>query len=65
MWLQPFPDLVSGQELRNQTGIEAYWKILMTPNLWLTPGFQVVWNPSGNPSVDRIFIPHIKFRLSY
>ena len=52
-------------KLRNQTGFEAYWKMLLTPNLWITPGFQFLWNPSLNPTADRVFIPHIKFRLAY
>jgi hypothetical protein len=64
IWFEPLPDLVP-MKLRNQTGFEAYWKLLLTPNLWITPGFQFLWNPSLNPDVDRVFIPHIKFRLAY
>lgn len=64
IWFEP-RDLVPGFELRNQTGFEAYWKILLTPNLWITPGFQFLWNSSLNPTEDRVFIPHIKFRLAY
>ena len=64
IWLQPHADL-GGMELRNQTGFEAYWKVLLTPNLWVTPGFQFVWNPALNPAADRYFIPHFKFRLAY
>ena len=62
---EPLRDLVPGMELRNQTGFEAYWKVLLTPNLWITPGFQYLWNPSLNPTADRVFIPHIKFRVAY
>ncbi len=65
IWFEPLPDLLPGTELRNQTGFEAYWKVLLTPNLWITPGFQFLWNPSLNPAADRVFIPHIKFRLAY
>jgi hypothetical protein len=65
IWHEPLRDLIQGMELRNQTGFEAYWKILMTPNLWITPGFQFLWNPSLNPTADRVFMPHIKFRLAY
>ena len=65
IWFEPPPELLPGTELRNQTGFEAYWKILLTPNLWITPGFQFLWNPSLNPTADRVFIPHIKFRLAY
>jgi len=65
LWLKPHSDLVPGVELRNQSGFEAYWKMLVTPNLWVTPGFQFIWNPSFNPTTDSIFIPHLKFRLAY
>ncbi len=65
IWLDPFPDLLPGIEVSSQTGFEAYWKILLTPNLWITPGFQFLWNPSLNPAADRVFIPHLKFRLAF
>jgi hypothetical protein len=65
IWFKPLPDLIPDVKLRNQTGFEAYWKILLTPNLWITPGFQFLWNPALNPTVDRVFIPHLKFRLAY
>jgi len=65
IWFEPLPDLFPDTELRNQTGFELYWKLLVTPNLWITPGFQFLWNPSLNPEADRVFIPHIKFRLAY
>lgn len=65
IWFEPLPDLVPGVKLRNQTGFEAYWKILLTPNLWITPGFQFIWNPALNPTADRLFIPQFKFRLAY
>ena len=64
MWTQPFENIFTfGQ--RNQTGWEAYWRMLVTPNLWITPGLQVVYNPSFNPGVNTIYIPDIKFRLSF
>ncbi len=65
IWMEPFRDLVPGRKLRNQYGYELYWKMLITPNLWITPGFQYIWNPSLNPTEDSLFMPHIKFRLAY
>ncbi len=64
IWFEPL-DLVPGTKLRNQTGYEFYWKILLTPNLWITPGFQYIWNPVFNPTEDKIFIPQFKFRLAF
>jgi len=52
-------------ELKNQTGGEVYWKLLLTPDLWITPGMQFVWNPALNPDADFVAIPQIKFRLFF
>jgi hypothetical protein len=69
MWMKPHSDLVSDLvpdlDLRNQYGFEGYWKILLTPNLWITPGIQVVFDPSLNPTTDEIIVPHFKFRVAY
>ena len=65
IWLKPHSFRVEGVELRNQTGFEVYWKILVTPNFWVTPGFQQIWNPTLNPATDSTFIPHLKFGLAY
>ena len=63
-WVRPHPDLLGGL-LRNQYGVDTYWKILLTPNLWITPGIQILFNPSANPNTDVIAVPHIKFRVAY
>ena len=48
-WSRP---LESG--LRNQQGLELYWKFLLLPRLWVTPGVQIVFNPTFNPGAhDR------------
>ncbi len=65
IWMKSFDDLVPGVSLRNQFGLEAYWKILLTPNLWVTPGIQYIHHPSLNPGDDNLFIPHIKFRVAF
>ena len=66
MWMQTHDDLTVGPVVldeQNQYGVEIYWKILLTPNMWVTPGLQVVFDPAFNPSSDVIAIPHIKFRI--
>lgn len=57
-WAQPID-----KDLRNQFGIETYWKLLLGSDLWVTPGTQLIWNPSQNQSTNFIFIPQIKARL--
>lgn len=64
MWMKPHPDFLGGN-LRDQYGVETYWKILLTQNLWITPGIQVVFDPSLNPTTDVIVIPHFKFRVAF
>ncbi len=51
--------------LRDQLGLEAYWKILLTPNIWVTPGIQFIHHPSLNPTADNLVIAHIRFRVAF
>ena len=51
--------------LRDQYGVEAYWKILITPSLWVTPGVQFIFDPTFNPDTDTIGIYQIKARLFF
>ena len=48
-----------------QSGIEAYWKLLLTPDLWITPGLQVAINPAFNPEADVVWIPTFRFRAFF
>ena len=59
-WMHPLDNT-----LRDQYGGELYWRILLTPDLWLTPGFQFIWDPSSNPAEDFVSIAQIKFRLFF
>jgi len=59
-WAQPFKD-----DFRSQYGVEAYWKILLLPNLWVTPGVQVIFDPTFNPQEDTVTIGQIKARLFF
>jgi len=69
VWMQIRYEYVTnifpGSGQRNQTGREVYWRMLVTPNLWVTPGLQVIYNPSFNPGVNTVYIPSFKFRLSF
>jgi hypothetical protein len=65
MWSQPINDIIPGSGQRDQTGFEAYWRMLVTPNMTFTPGIQFVVNPSFNPTVDHMVIPSIKFRVVF
>lgn len=49
--------------LRDQYGLEAYWKLLLMSNLWITPGVQLIIDPTFNPTNDSFAIYQLKFRL--
>jgi hypothetical protein len=44
---------------------EFYWKILLTPALWVTPGLQFGFDPVGNPDANFVAVPTLKFRASF
>ncbi len=50
---------------RDQVMLETYYKILTTPNLWITPGLQVHFDPVNNPETDVIWVPMLKFRVFF
>lgn len=65
MWAQPFDNIFPGSGQRDQYGFETYWRVQVSDGLSITPGVQVIYNPSFNPTVDSIVVPHIKFRAVF
>jgi porin len=65
MWARPFENIFPGSGQRDQYGVEGYWRLQVTPNVSLTPGVQVVFDPSFNSGEDVIVIPGIKFRAVF
>jgi hypothetical protein len=66
VWAQPIKGLGGLPvlaDLDDQVGAEAYWKLLVAPDLWITPGLQVLVDPSLNPGADVVTVFQIKFRL--
>ncbi len=51
--------------LREQYGLEAYWKMLVISNLWLTPGVQYIYHPTFNPETDSLSSLQCKFSLFF
>jgi hypothetical protein len=62
LYMNPIEEIFD-QEVRDQYGLEAYWRILITPHIWLTPGIQLVFDPSLNMEDDFVAIPHVKVRV--
>ena len=59
-WAQPI-----NENLNSQYSIEAYWKLLLFPSMWLTPGVQFIFDPTFNPEQDQISIAQLKFRVFF
>ena len=67
-WAEPIDGIrLLGQPQRqpekNQYGMEIYWKMLVTSDLWVTPNLQVIVNPTYNPGTESIIVPGLKFRF--
>ena len=50
---------------QNQFATELYWRILVLPDLWVTPGMQLVVNPTYNSRSDVVYVPYIKARAFF
>jgi len=67
-WMDPIdnmnlPTLPAGTQLEEQYGFELYWKLLLTPDFWITPQIQYIIDPTFNPTTNSILIPGLKFRF--
>ena len=63
LYMNPIEEIFE-EEVRDQYGVETYWRILLTPHIWLTPEIQLVLDPALNFEDDFIVIPHVKFRVA-
>ncbi len=63
LYMNPIEEIFA-EQVRNQYGLEAYWRISLTNNIWITPGIHFVINPSLNQEDDFIAIPQFKFRIA-
>jgi carbohydrate-selective porin OprB len=63
LYMNPIEEIFDGP-VRTQYGLEAYWRILLTQNIWITPGIHLIFNPALNQEHDFIAIPQLKFRVA-
>ncbi len=49
----------------SQSMMEAYWKILLLPEVWITPGMQFVIDPKNNPDANFAWVPLLKCRMFF
>ena len=60
VWAKPI-----NRALRDQYGIETYWKILFAEDLWVTPNLQLIFNPTYNTTKTVLAVGGIKLRLFF
>lgn len=53
----PYPD--------DETAVELYYKIVLTPSVSITPDLQVIVNPSGDPAINDAVVGQIEFEVLF
>jgi porin len=59
-WAEP-----TDRTLRDQYGLEFDYSFRLFPNVILTPHFQLIRNPSKNPTKDHLTVLGLRARLEY
>jgi porin len=59
-WAEP-----TDNSLRNQYGFEADYSVRLTPHIIFTPHFQLIRNPSNNPSTDHLTVIGLRARVEF
>jgi porin len=60
MWAQP-----EDSSLRDQYGVEAYWRFQITEHVQFTPDLQIIVNPSFRPSADVEVVGGLRLLFSF
>lgn len=50
---------------KDETAIDLYYRIQMTPAVFIQPEFQYIINPSGDPSVDDALVGGIRVGITF
>jgi carbohydrate-selective porin OprB len=59
-WGEPDND-----ELRDQYLFETFYRIQLNPRIQLTPGYQVIFDPSRNPDQDVVGVFELRLRITF
>jgi hypothetical protein len=63
LYMRPIEEIFDGP-VRDEYGLEAYWRMSLTQNIWITPGFRLIFDPALNQAEDFIVMPHLKMRVA-
>ena len=50
---------------RDQYGIEAFYRLALTPDSQLTPDLQVIFNPADNPAASSVVVGGVRLRTLF
>ncbi|WP_068318016.1 carbohydrate porin [Aliiruegeria sabulilitoris] len=64
LYMDPIDEIFEGP-VRDQYGLEAYWRIRLSNNIWVTPGVHFIFNPALNPKEDFVAVPSLKMRVAF
>jgi porin len=55
----------SDRSLRDQYVTEIFYRLQVTPNIQVTPGYQVIFDPSQNPDQDVVGVFQLRVRVVF
>lgn len=55
----------SGFASDDEVAFEAYYKVMLTPFVTVSPSLQYVTNPSGNSAVDDAWVPAVRLMVTF
>ena len=66
-WVRPVqPDLpIALPMLRDQWTTEVFYRYQVTSNFAITPDFQLIFNPSLNPTKDTLSVFSVRGRIAF
>lgn len=50
---------------RDQYGLEAFYRLALTPDTQLTPDRQVIFNPADNPKASSVVLGGVRLRTLF
>jgi hypothetical protein len=63
LYMNPIEEIFD-DPVRDQYGLEMYWRMRFSNNIWVTPGVHLVVDPALNQEDDLVAIPQLKLRVA-
>ncbi|GMG87793.1 hypothetical protein MNKW57_21140 [Biformimicrobium ophioploci] len=63
LYMKPIESIFE-EPVRDQHGLELYWRIRFTNNIWVTPGVHLILQPALNQDENSMVIPQLKLRVA-